>query len=567
MTQRVIKIYDCTLREGAQASGISFSVQDKLRITRLVDEMGFTYTEGGWPSSNVKDELYFQQVKALRLNHTKVVAFGRTKSRRTRADEDPSLTALVRTGLECGHIFGKGWDLHVRSVLRLTPDENLEVIYESISYLKKHISEVSFGFEHFFDAYKSNPAYTMKVIATAIEAGVDWIDLADTNGGSFPDEVSAAVSRVTNRFDIDFAVHCHDDTGCAVANTIAAVRSGVTIVEGTINGYSERCGIADLCTVIPNLQLKLGYSCIPEENMKQLTRLSSEVADILQADVLKYHPYVGLFAFTHKAGVHVDAFMKDPQTYEHIEPTLVGNSSNVALSEVSGRANLRFFLRKHQLERHFAESELQELVALVKELELNGFEFNTSEESLLLVLLKRLGKYRQRIRVVRQSITISAHVAGSLGGSSEPEFAIRELNADSVPESDTDTQCIALDADFEFMTSEGRRREHLHVALAGEQACFSTLVSRLIGSVVSIFPELHGTSLVEYKMRAVQTPNDQKQQVRVVIELTDGRRDWKMTALGKTLASAVILATVDALEYRMHMDRLTAETQGSLRAS
>jgi 2-isopropylmalate synthase len=557
MNRKRIKIYDCTLREGAQASGISFSLQDKLRITRLIDDMGFSYVEGGWPSSNVKDALYFEKLRSLQLKHTKVVPFGRTKVTGVKAEDDSSLVALVRTGLECGHIFGKCWDLHVRTVLRITPEENLACIYDSIRFLKKHLDEVSFGFEHFFDAYKSDPASALKVITTAVEAGVDWIDLADTNGGSFPNEVAAAVSTVTSQFTtIGFAVHCHNDTGCGVANTIAAVQNGVTIVEGTINGYSERCGIADLCTVIPDLQIKLGYECIPDENLKHLTRLSAEVADLLQVDVLKFHPYVGQYAFTHKAGVHVDAFLKHPQTYEHIDPALVGNTSRVALSEVAGKSNVKHFLRKHRLDHYFTEAEQHGLVGLIKALELEGFEFNTAEESLILLLLKRCGKFTPRIRIARQAVTVVAEPGVSNFGDDDA------MDSETVSIDPTlETNVLDYDADIAFFTAHGVRTEQLRVVLQGDEACFGHLITQVIETCARVFPELKGTTLTDYKIRTVASSRHRAHRVRVVVELNDGIRSWKMTGLGKTLSSATVAATTDALQYRLHMDSLALTPQ------
>jgi 2-isopropylmalate synthase len=563
MNRKKIKIYDCTLREGAQASGISFSLQDKLRITHLADDMGFTYTEGGWPSSNVKDALYFEKLRTIKLKHTKVVPFGRTKLTGVKAEDDTSLTALVRTGLECGHIFGKGWDLHVRTVLRTTPEENLEAIYESIRFLKKHLGEVSFGFEHFFNAYKSDPVAALKVISTAVEAGIDWIDLADTNGGSVPEEIGAAVASVTRQFGIEFAVHCHNDTGCAIANTIAAVQNGATIVEGTINGYSERCGIADLCTVIPNLQIKLGYQCIPDDKLKHLTRLSVEVADLLQADVPKFHPYVGQFAFTHKAGVHVDAFLKHPQTYEHIDPVLVGNTSNVALSEVSGKSNLKYFLRKHGLDWHVTDTELQRLVSLVKTLELNGFEFNTAEESLVLLILKQTGKFTPKIRIARQTLTVSAEPGETIDLVDEGSGTLGLGPTGAM----LDTCAIELDADIAFFTAQGVRSERLTLVLRGEEACFAHLISGVIEACARVFPELKGTALTDYKIRTVHSSSYRTQRVRVVVELSDGSRSWRMTGIGKTLSSAAVSATVDALQYRLHMDSLGAVPQAALHSA
>ncbi|WP_176704067.1 citramalate synthase [Burkholderia singularis] len=555
----MIKIYDCTLREGAQASGVSFSVQDKLRITELLDDIGFTYTEGGWPGSNAKDTLFFQELKALPLKKIKVVAFGRTKRASSRAEDDASLNALVRTGIPYGHIFGKGWDLHVSEVLGISPEENLESVYESIRFLKKHMEEVSFGFEHFFDAYKENPSGAMKLIETAVQAGVDWIDLADTNGGCFPHEVASIVSTVTRSFDIAFAVHCHNDTGCGVANTIAAVQNGVKIVEGTVNGYSERCGMADLCTVIPNLQLKLGYPILEPGKLQQLTRLSQEVAELLQAEPPAFHPYVGSLAFTHKAGVHVDGFLKLKRTYEHIDPALVGNRSDIVVSEVSGKSNLNSFLRKHRLDHLFADRDLEGLVRLVKELEFGGFEFNSSEESLVLMLLRHCGKTSRRIQVNRLSVKLADEAApdAAIGGAIS---ALADNRADlpdwGVP---IGASTIEFDGVFDFMS--GRDPivgERVQFSLTNDKASLNHLVEGFVARCSEFFPELAGTRLVDFKIRAI---NDRTRRVRVVLEFTDGSRTWKMGAVNSSVANATLNATIEALEYRLCMGDLGTFTQ------
>lgn len=554
---RKIKIYDCTLREGAQASGISFCVQDKLRIAELLDDIGFTYTEGGWPGSNVKDTLFFQELKSLHLKRIKVVAFGRTKLSSVKAEDDGNLNALVRTGVPYGHIFGKGWDLHVSEVLGISPEQNLESIYESVRFLKKHMEEVSFGFEHFFDAYKENAKGAVKVIEAAVQAGADWIDLADTNGGCFPHEIAAAVSTITKAFDIEFAVHCHNDTGCGVANTIAAVQNGVKIVEGTINGYSERCGMADLCTVIPNLQLKLGYQCLEPDKLQHLTKLSAEVADLLQAEPLKFHPYVGSLAFTHKGGVHVDGYLKQPRTYEHIDPALVGNRSEIVVSELSGKSNLIHFLRKQRLDHLFADTDLKSLVGLIKELELGGFEFNTAEEALVLILLRHCGKIARRIHVKRRSIKLvdeAAYAAKTVADGMDlanwrPDFpdwgAVLDASA------------IEFDADIDFSTVDGIvRGEHVHFSLSSGQASLSNLVAGFVTQCERFFPELSDTKLVAFKVRAINDTRHHPQRIRVVLEFSNGARIWKMSGVSGSIANATLNAAIEALEYRLCMDRL-----------
>ncbi len=552
MSQK-IKIYDCTLREGAQASGIAFSVGDTLRVAEILDDRGFTYPEGGFPGSNAKDSLFFKELKSLSLKRIKVVAFGRTKLSSVKAEDDANLNALVRSGTPWGHIFGKGWDLHVSEVLGISPEQNLESIYESIRFLKKHMEEVSFGFEHFFDAYKDNPKGALKVIRAAVEAGVDWIDLADTNGGCFPHEIASAVYNVTQSFDVEFAVHCHDDTGCAVANTIAAVQNGVRIVEGTINGYSERCGMADLCTIIPDLQLKLGYQCLEPDKLRRLTKLSLEVAELVQSEPLKFHPYVGSLAFTHKGGVHVDGFLKQPRTYEHIDPSLVGNRSEIVMSELSGKSNLTYFLRKHRLDHLFAQTDIKKLVELIKELELGGFEFNTAEEPLVLLLLRHCGKISRRIHVKRRSFTLVDEATHGAEGSADsanrhtdlPGFGALDVNA------------MEFDADIDFYTERGVfHDEHLQFSLTGEQATLSNLIAGFIERCARFFPELSGTELVDFKVRAINDAQHHPQRIRVVLEFSDALRTWKMSGISGSVANATLNAAIEALEYRLCLDGL-----------
>ncbi|WP_277991647.1 citramalate synthase [Trinickia acidisoli] len=550
----MIKIYDCTLREGAQASGVTFSVRDKLRIAELLDDIGFTYTEGGWPGANAKDTRFFEELKSLSLKRIKVVAFGRTKRSSVKAEDDASLGALVKTGIAHGHIFGKGWDLHLSEVLGISPEENRESVFDSIRFLKQHMEEVSFGFEHFFDAYKENPQGAMKLIEAAVQAGVDWIDLADTNGGCFPHEVAQIVSTVTGSFGIEFAVHCHNDTGCGVANTIAAVQNGVKIVEGTVNGYSERCGMADLCTVIPNLQLKLGYPILEPSKLRQLTKLSQEVAELLQTAPPTFHPYVGSLAFTHKGGVHVDGFLKHRRTYEHIDPDLVGNRSDIIVSEVAGKSNLKSFLRKHRLDHLFGDHEVEGLVGLVKALEHNGFEFNSSEESLVLMLLRHCGKSSRRIQVNRLSVNLADRAVlddGEVSAGASTTAGLIALTGWGIP---LDVSSIELDGNFSFFTRHSDTLDQrMHFALTGQQASLSQLVEGFVTRCIEFFPELAGTQLVDFKVRAI---NDKPQRVRVVLEFSDGLRTWKMGAVNSSITNATLNATIEALEYRLCLDDL-----------
>lgn len=538
MDNRTIKIYDCTLREGSQAPGISFSLRDKLKITRRFDEMGFAYIEGGWPGSNVKDLRYFEEIRKIRLDQIKVVAFGRTRNHDVKAERDPNLNALIKAGTDCGHIFGKGWDFQVREVLNISLDENLDLIYDSLVYLKKHLSEVSFGFEHFFDAYKNNREYSMKVLDAAVSAGADWIDLPDTNGGCFPQEVGKIVSETTAQFAIPFGVHCHDDSGCGVANTVAAVLNGVRIVEGTVNGYSERCGMADLCTVIPNLQLKLGYHCIPEENLKYLTRLSREIADIVQAEPLTRHPYVGSFAFTHKAGVHVNAFLKTPQTYQHIDPVLVGNRSDIAISEVSGRCSMNLLLEKYGLLTCFSKREIRGLLRDVKQKELEGYDFNIAEASLLLLVLKHLKRVKSHIRIRDYATT----------------FTGRSLKAGAG----------AVEITADFLASGKTLKNQKIVCRMDRGANFLLIMKKLLRECCRHFPELKCIDFIDYSMRVVNGSETGTAQVRVVLRFSDGEGERQSMGLGGNFVTAMLEAFCEAVEYVLNRKGIILTTEGKL---
>jgi 2-isopropylmalate synthase len=535
LEDKTIRIYDCTLREGSQAPRISFSLHDKLKITTRFDEMGFAYTVGGWPASNVKDLKYFEEIKKVRLQQIKVVAFGRTRNHNVRAENDTNLNSLIKVGTDCAHIFGKGWDFQVLKVLNISFEENLDLIYDSLRYLKKHISEVSFGFEHFFDAYKNNREYSLKVLNAAVSAGADWIDLPDTNGGCFPHEVGKIVSDITGRFNTPFGVHCHDDSGCGVANTIAAVLNGVRIVEGTVNGYSERCGMADLCTVIPNLQLKLGYRCIPEENLKYLTRLSREIAEIVQSEPLTRHPYVGSFAFTHKGGVHVDAFLKAPQTYQHIDPALVGNKSDIAISEVSGRCNIAALLNKYDPRAHFSKRETKDFLRKIKELELAGYDFNIADASLLLLLLKHKKTFKKHIRIKDYSATFTGK--SSIGGGCY----------------------IEIKADL-FVSGKILKNQKI-VCKMNRGAHFLPIMNKLLREYCRHFPQLKCLRFNDYSVRAIKSGTHQ---IKVYLHFSDGEGEWQIMGIGGNFVKAMLEVLSDAVEYILNSKEITRLGKGEL---
>ncbi len=325
----MIKIYDTTLRDGAQAEDVSFSVEDMVRVTMKLDELGVHYIEGGWPGSNPRDVAFFGQIKGASLQNAKVSAFGSTRRHGVKAQDDQNLKALVDSGVKVSTIFGKTWDLHVREALKVTLKENLDMIHDSVSFLKQNMEEVFYDAEHFFDGYKANPEYAIKTLEAAADAGAGCIVLCDTNGGTLTWELAGIIEDVKGKLKTPFGIHTHNDSEAAVANSLMAVKLGAVQVQGTINGYGERCGNANLCSVIPSLKLKMGLDCIPEENIKKLREISRFVSEIANLRHFKHQPYVGDSAFAHKGGIHVNAVMKLSETYEHIKPELVGNSQRV----------------------------------------------------------------------------------------------------------------------------------------------------------------------------------------------------------------------------------------------
>jgi len=337
-----IQIYDTTLRDGSQAEDIAFTVEDKIRIAHKLDENGIHYIEGGWPGSNPKDVEFFKKVKHATFQQARLAAFGSTRSPRNKVDQDPNLRHLIEADTNVVTIFGKSWDMHVKIALATDLDENLRMVSESIEFLKKNVPEVLFDAEHFFDGYKKNPKYALKVLKEAESAGADWIVLCDTNGGSMPWEVQTIFETVKKSCNIPLGIHSHNDSELGVANALAAVEAGAGQVQGTINGFGERCGNCNLVSVIPNLKLKMGRGCISDEEMSRLKELSAFVDELANRAHWNHQPFVGKSAFAHKGGVHVSAIQKNRETYEHIDPELVGNRTRILISDLSGKSNILF---------------------------------------------------------------------------------------------------------------------------------------------------------------------------------------------------------------------------------
>ena len=389
MTQ-AISIFDTTLRDGTQGEGISLSADDKLKIARKLDELGVHYIEGGNPGSNSKDIEFFQRVQALGLR-AKITAFGSTRRKDSSAEQDAGLLRIAESGVQAATLVGKCWDFHVHTALETSLEENLRMIYDSIAFLKQRGLETIFDAEHFFDGYKNNPEYALSVLRKAQEAGSDWLVMCDTNGGTLPGEVHEIVSRITAELGSSLGIHTHNDCELAVANTLAAVQAGARQVQGTINGYGERCGNANLCSIIPNLQLKLGYECIAADKLSLLTTTARYVSEIANVSMAIGQPYVGHAAFAHKGGIHVSAVLKDSKTYEHISPELVGNKQRILVSELAGQSNVISKARDLGLDVNTNNDKTKAIIDRIKDLEHQGYQFEGAEASMELLLRDAFG--------------------------------------------------------------------------------------------------------------------------------------------------------------------------------
>lgn len=393
MTQ--VYLFDTTLRDGTQGEGISLSVEDKLKIALKLDQLGVHYIEGGWPGSNPKDLEFFQRVHQLSLTQAKVTAFGSTRRLGVQAHRDENLIRLIESKVPAVSIFGKAWDFHVYQALKTTLGENLKLIEESVRFLKQNGVEVIFDAEHFFDGYKNNREFAVACLERAVAGGADWITLCDTNGGSLPNEISRIVKDVVDQFQAPVGIHCHNDGELAVANSIAAVEAGARQVQGTMNGIGERCGNANLCSVIPNLQLKLGYECVRSDQLSLLTKTARYVGEIANMSLPVNQPFIGIGAFAHKGGIHVSAIMKDASTYEHMKPETIGNQRRVLVSELAGQSNLLFKAEELGLNMDREHPQTKEMIGKIKQLEHQGYQFEGADASLELLLKKACGQMQE----------------------------------------------------------------------------------------------------------------------------------------------------------------------------
>jgi 2-isopropylmalate synthase len=524
-----IEIYDTTLRDGCQAEDVAFTNEDKLRIVERLDDFGVRYIEGGWPGSNPRDSRFFEEVHAVRLSKARIVAFGATRRPHKRADEDENLDAIVRARTGVATIVGKTWDLHVQSDLRIPLALNLEVIHDSVAFLVARLDEVIFDAEHFFDGWLANPEYALACISAARDAGARLVCVCDTRGGSLPTQIVSGVEAARS-VAIPLGIHCHNDMELAVANSVAAVSAGVVQVQGTINGVGERCGNANLCSVVPVLQLKMGYECVALSQLERLQPLSRFVYELANLEPAKRQPFVGVSAFAHKGGLHVAAVQKQPETYEHMDPGLVGNAQRVLVSDLAGRSNVVYKAAQFGLEVDANSAEVRALLTELKQLEHQGFQFEGAEASFELLMQKT---FNGKIRHFR---LIGFRVIDEKRTEDEP------------PISEATIMLEGPDGQVEHTAAQGN-------------GPVNALDRALRKALVKFYPEINEVSLLDYKVRVLGTGTGTEATVRVLIEAGDEHERWGTVGVSPNVIEASWQALVDSLDYKLYRNRRSRSTE------
>nr|WP_122012569.1 citramalate synthase [Maliibacterium massiliense] len=513
--KRRILIYDTTLRDGVQGEGMTFTLEDKVRIARRLDDLGVDYIEGGNPFSNPKDAAFFQRMRKEALAHARLAAFGATCRPETRASCDAALRALAEAGTDAVAVFGKCSRLHAQQVLRTTCEENLRMIGDSVRFLKDCGKEVIFDAEHFFDGYLEDAAYAMACIACAIASGADVVTLCDTNGGTLTEDIARITAQVVRACGVPVAIHCHNDAGLAVAGSLAAVAQGASMVQGTINGYGERCGNANLCTVIPNLVLKMGMDALGEGALAQLTSISRFVAQQANLPLPGRAPYVGASAFAHKGGMHIDAIMKTPVSFEHVPPETVGNERRTLLSEVAGRSSLLPRISRIAPELSRDDPKLADILEAFKQLEMEGYQFEGAESSFELMVYKMLGKHKPLFDVV--------------------DFRVQCDQPWLEGESATAIVKVAVGGEQELTAGQGN----------GPVNALDTALRKALSV---FFPQLAHMRLMDFRVRVIDTDTGTESRVRVHIESSDGQRTWRTMGVSPNIIEASFIALTDSIE-------------------
>jgi len=516
--QADVILYDTTLRDGTQGEQVTLSAEDKMNIARKLDDFGIPYIEGGWPGSNPKDARFFRMLKNSPLRQSRLSAFGSTRRPDGKAETDDNILALLKTETEVVTVVGKSWALHATEILGATLDENLRMIQETVAYLKSMGREVIYDAEHFFDGYGQNPTYAVKTLKAALEGGADVIVLCDTNGGMMPHQIERIFEATVSLIPAALGIHAHNDCGMALANSLAAVRAGASMVQGTINGYGERCGNTDLVSMLGVLQIKMGYSCVPPERLTQLTEVSRFVSEVANVPPLNQRPFVGKSAFAHKGGIHVSAIMKNPAAYEHIDPQAVGNRRRVLVSDLSGRSNIAYKSGELGISLGGNGFDSRKIVERIKALEDRGYQFDAAEGSLELLIKKVTGQFEAPFTLESFRVTI-------------------EKDGDS-PTMSHATIKISVEGEQEITAAEG-------------DGPVNALDNALRKALYKFYPEIREMGLVDFKVRVIDGRSATAARVRVNIESRDAREIWSTIGVSENVIEASWQALADSVEYKL----------------
>ncbi|MBI4115131.1 MAG: citramalate synthase [Candidatus Omnitrophica bacterium] len=519
----MIYLYDTTLRDGAQGEGVSLSLKDKLLIAERLDKFGVHFIEGGWPGSNPKDMAFFKEIQNAGFKQAKIVAFGSTRRADKKVQEDSNVKSLIESGTKVVTIFGKSWDFQVTEVFKTTLEENLRMIRETVSYLKEKGLEVIYDAEHFFDGYKENPEYALKTLQEAAASGAANITLCDTNGGSLPTEIREAIRGVKKVVKVPLGIHCHNDSNLAVANSVAAVEEGALLVQGTVNGYGERCGNANLTSIIPILQLKMKKRCLPDEKLKELTEVSHYVAEICNMSMELNQPFTGRSAFAHKGGVHIDAMQKNVKTYEHMDPELIGNRRRFLTSELGGRTNLLVKARELNIDLRKDSPETKRILEKVQKLENEGYQFEAAEASFLLLVLRELGREKKFFEVERAMVPNE-----KIGDRSSVAKAIVKIT----------------------VKTNGKKKAVQAKEDKGDGPV-DALYKALKKALQKFYPVINQIHLTDYKVRVVDSKAGTAAKVRVFVTFQDEKESWTTVGVNKNIIEASWQALIEAIEYKL----------------
>ncbi|MFB5673364.1 citramalate synthase [Paenibacillus terreus] len=531
---KTISIFDTTLRDGTQGEGISLSADDKLKIAKKLDDLGVHYIEGGIPGSNSKDIEFFKRVQQLSLR-AKITAFGSTRRKDSAAEQDANLQRILQSGAQAATLVGKSWDFHVHTALQTTLEENLAMIYDSIAFLKQSGMEVIFDAEHFFDGYKNNPEYAVAVMKKAQEAGADWLVMCDTNGGSMPHEIYEIVTSLGQSVEsARLGIHTHNDCELAVANALTAVQAGARQVQGTMNGYGERCGNANLCSVIPNLQLKLGYECIAGEQMKQLTNSARYISEVANVNMPVNQPYVGNAAFAHKGGIHVSAIMRDSRTYEHIVPEEVGNKQRILVSELAGQSNVLSKAKDIGIHLDPSSEEARSVIGKIKDLEHQGYQFEGADASLELLIREANGEMKELFTFESFKVLVEKSADRSVVSEA---FVKLNVAGSSV-----------------YTAAEGN-------------GPVNALDNALRKALAQYFPALRDMHLSDYKVRVLDEKDATAAKVRVLIESRNYENTWNTVGVSGNVIEASWEALVDSFRHALLSEKIELPPSGASASS